>query len=159
MHFTKATYFCAPFQDHVMKYDFLLAHARCDMKYNTCVTPAIQSHVVCRAVMCRQLIWCLQLVHLLGKPPSAAGRNKRFGANLRQVKWRAWDVDRRSVRLTFAELKKASANNSNDGYPVSYMCGSNSVNLCGNICVGFVRRAMGWARQKDLVPVKQYEEI
>jgi hypothetical protein len=95
-----------------------------DVQCNACTAPGIQNHVVYRAAMCRQLIWCLELVHLSGKPPSAAGRNKQFRANLRQVKWCAWDVDRRSVRLTFAELKKASANNSNDGYPVFYRCRS-----------------------------------
>jgi hypothetical protein len=142
----------------------LLKDSLSNVKCNACTTAVIQSHVVYLAAMCRQLIWCLQLVHLPGKPPSAAGRNKRFGANLRQVKWRAWEADPRSVRLTFAKLKKASANNSNDGYPVFYRCRYNSVNLCGNICSRFVRRAMGWNGQKDflstfVVLVKQHEEI
>jgi hypothetical protein len=92
------------------------------------------------------------------------GRNKPFGANLRHVKWRAWDVDCKSVRLTFAELKTALANNSNDGYPVSYRCRTNSVNLCGNICDRVVRRALGQSCQKQFLPpfmasAKQYKEI
>jgi len=60
----------------------LLEDSRSKVKYNACTTAVIQSHVVYLAAMCRQLIWCLQSVHLPGKPPSAAGRNKRFGTRI-----------------------------------------------------------------------------
>jgi hypothetical protein len=85
---------------------------------------------------CRQLPWCMLLVQQayirLGSNIQLWLRCKRFRVKLRHVKWSAWDVDWKSATL-FVKLRKALANTSTDGYPVSYRCKTNNVNLCGSM--------------------------